>query len=258
MGIFRNITKTLKKAAPIIGSSIGFMIGGPAGAAIGGGIGSLASGADVEDALKNAALAGAFAYGGQKLFGGTSGSVSPSAASKATMPLPGEAGYGFGAEKAISDAVTSSVPVSAPSSFFGKAIDFAKTPTGMATLGGIGTLAALGDEEEEEEKKIENPFPTGRTRLGMGLIGNKAYNLDNPNERRQYFEEVRKRQGIDTLAVGGEVTGPGTGTSDSVPARLSDGEFVLTAQAVRGAGGGDRDLGAARMYDMMSELERVA
>ena len=39
---------------------------------------------------------------------------------------------------------------------------------------------------------------------------------------------------------------------------LSDGEFVLTAKAVRGAGGGDRDLGAARMYDMMSELERVA
>ena len=57
---------------------------------------------------------------------------------------------------------------------------------------------------------------------------------------------------------GGEVNGPGTGTSDSVPARLSDGEFVLTAKAVRGAGGGDRDLGAARMYDMMSSLERVA
>ena len=59
-------------------------------------------------------------------------------------------------------------------------------------------------------------------------------------------------------ANGGEVNGPGTGTSDSVPARLSDGEFVLTAKAVRGAGGGDRDLGAARMYDMMSSLERVA
>ena len=37
-----------------------------------------------------------------------------------------------------------------------------------------------------------------------------------------------------------------------------DGEFVLTAKAVRGAYGGDRDLGAARMYEMMSELERVA
>ena len=61
-----------------------------------------------------------------------------------------------------------------------------------------------------------------------------------------------------SAAAGGEVEGPGTGTSDSVPARLSDGEFVLTARAVRGAGGGDRDIGAARMYEMMSELERVA
>ncbi len=57
---------------------------------------------------------------------------------------------------------------------------------------------------------------------------------------------------------GGEVTGPGTGTSDSVPARLSDGEFVLTAKAVKNAGGGDRNVGAARLYDMMAELEQTA
>ena len=61
-----------------------------------------------------------------------------------------------------------------------------------------------------------------------------------------------------SLYHGGEVNGPGTGTSDSVPARLSDGEFVMTAAAVRGAGGGDRDIGAARMYDMMAELEAQA
>jgi hypothetical protein len=33
---------------------------------------------------------------------------------------------------------------------------------------------------------------------------------------------------------------------------------VLTAKAVRGAGGGDRNIGAARMYDMMSQLEGAA
>ena len=54
---------------------------------------------------------------------------------------------------------------------------------------------------------------------------------------------------------GGEVMGPGTGTSDSIPARLSDGEFVMTADAVRNAGGGNRNLGAARMYDMMRRFE---
>jgi hypothetical protein len=57
------------------------------------------------------------------------------------------------------------------------------------------------------------------------------------------------------VAMGGEVVGPGTGTSDSIPARLSDGEFVMTADAVRNAGGGNRDLGAARMYDMMRRFE---
>jgi hypothetical protein len=63
--------------------------------------------------------------------------------------------------------------------------------------------------------------------------------------------------GITSLAaLGGEITGPGTGTSDSIPARLSDGEFVMTAQAVRNAGNGDRDVGAARMYDMMNRFER--
>ena len=57
-------------------------------------------------------------------------------------------------------------------------------------------------------------------------------------------------------ADGGEIVGPGTGTSDSIDAKLSDGEFVMTAEAVRNAGNGDRDLGAARMYDMMSRFER--
>jgi len=57
-------------------------------------------------------------------------------------------------------------------------------------------------------------------------------------------------------AMGGEIIGPGTGTSDSIPARLSDGEFVMTAQAVRNAGNGNRDVGAARMYDMMNRFEQ--
>lgn len=56
-------------------------------------------------------------------------------------------------------------------------------------------------------------------------------------------------------ASGGEASGPGTGTSDSIPARLSDGEFVMTAKAVRGAGDGDRKEGIRKMYDLMNNLE---
>ena len=61
--------------------------------------------------------------------------------------------------------------------------------------------------------------------------------------------------GVLDLQDGGESVGPGTGTSDSIPAMLSDGEFVMTAKAVRGAGGGDRREGAKRMYQLMENLE---
>jgi hypothetical protein len=53
----------------------------------------------------------------------------------------------------------------------------------------------------------------------------------------------------------GPINGPGTGTSDDIPAMLSDGEFVFTAKAVRNAGGGSRRKGAARMYKLMKKLE---
>ena len=56
----------------------------------------------------------------------------------------------------------------------------------------------------------------------------------------------------------GAIAGPGTGTSDDIPAMLSDGEFVMTAQAVRGAGGGSRQNGMRRMYDMMRNFEGAA
>jgi hypothetical protein len=59
-------------------------------------------------------------------------------------------------------------------------------------------------------------------------------------------------------AVGGAIDGPGTGTSDSIPAKLSDGEFVMTAKAVRGAGNGDRAKGAKKMYGIMHKFERMA
>ena len=69
------------------------------------------------------------------------------------------------------------------------------------------------------------------------------------------------------FAMGGEIQGPGTGTSDSVPATiyqggkpvkdaaLSDGEFVMTAKAVRGMGNGSRERGITRMYELMRRFE---
>ena len=56
-------------------------------------------------------------------------------------------------------------------------------------------------------------------------------------------------------SYGGDVSGPGTGTSDSIDAKLSDGEFVMTARAVENLGGGDRYEGARKMYGMMNMLD---
>ncbi len=56
----------------------------------------------------------------------------------------------------------------------------------------------------------------------------------------------------------GQIAGPGTEKSDSIPAMLSDGEFVMTAAAVRGMGKGSRREGAKRMYALMHQLERNA
>jgi len=42
---------------------------------------------------------------------------------------------------------------------------------------------------------------------------------------------------------------------DDIPAMLSNNEFVFTADAVRGMGDGDVNMGAQRMYDMMKKLE---
>jgi hypothetical protein len=65
------------------------------------------------------------------------------------------------------------------------------------------------------------------------------------------------------LKKGGLVKGPGTETSDSVPAliggktpaALSDGEFVFTGRAVRGMGNGDRMEGARKLHQMMKKAE---
>lgn len=54
--------------------------------------------------------------------------------------------------------------------------------------------------------------------------------------------------GVEEFTGEGEVEGPGTGTSDSVPAMLSDGEFVITAKAVK-------QIGVDKLRKMMKKAE---
>ena len=116
----------------------------------------------------------------------------------------------------------------------------------LASLYGLGT-AALGflidKTTDDQDVGLERDMTQG----------NVLTNLLDPQPI--YAAEGG---GVTDLRQGGESEGPGTGTSDDIPAMLSDGEFVMTAKAVRGAGGGDRREGAKRMYEAMDKLEAQA
>ena len=101
-------------------------------------------------------------------------------------------------------------------------------------------------EAEERDKRLRREF---RTESLDPMRSGFARNL----RPRGY-----KSGGITDLTNGGESAGPGTGTSDSIPALLSDGEFVMTAEAVRNMGNGSRQQGTRKMYDLMNNLERKA
>ena len=54
---------------------------------------------------------------------------------------------------------------------------------------------------------------------------------------------------------GGESIGPGTGTSDDIPAMLSDGEFVMTAKANKGAGAVGLKQGKGGIMELLPNME---
>jgi len=149
--------------------------------------------------------------------------------------------------------------------------------TGAALLGGAAFTGAFDPIKSEplndpydgvsasETRLAENPFKysTGRR------IAPQSITMDQtmvPAKQPMTYEKFLAQQAqLPQLAAGGEmgdfprrtgyIGGPGTETSDSIPAMLSDGEFVMNAKAVRGAGNGSRKKGVRKMYDMMRAFE---
>ena len=138
---------------------------------------------------------------------------------------------------------------------------------GMGNLGAAGIAALLGKTVYDAAKErqgglaatpavtmdalgryeLSNALGTGGTRQEFGLgnapsslkfnMGGPVYGYGYGGEARQYFNQggLAAIQEQD-MRDGGESEGPGTGTSDDIPAMLSDGEFVMTAAATKGAG----------------------
>lgn len=130
---------------------------------------------------------------------------------------------------------------------------------------GTGVFALSGGFKTPKEEEIAMG-PTGQELYDAdpakyGYMSNLGY-LDAYNKPSNYNNVYRPTMfaagGGDAVAfprrIGG-ISGPGTGTSDDVPAMLSDGEFVMTADAVLGAGGGNRQRGINNMYSMMRRFE---
>ena len=111
----------------------------------------------------------------------------------------------------------------------------------------FGASKVLGDVIKEENKDAQEEFDKQMANYGKQKYFGTYDTLINPGELVEAPDTAltdvfatAADGGILDLDAGGELKGPGTGTSDSIPAMLSDGEFVMTAKAVRGAGEGDR------------------
>ena len=103
---------------------------------------------------------------------------------------------------------------------------------------------------------------------GSGGISNLSLMSDSPIGVEQFLNLPNMADGgeMDFPRVNGPISGPGTETSDDIPAMLSDGEFVVNAKAVRGIGkiGGankskadQRKEGARMMYALQRAGEKA-
>ena len=108
-------------------------------------------------------------------------------------------------------------------------------PLLAGTLGGMPTDAQAEEMQREKEKR---------------RMAQLYEMMQNP-----YYNYVPSEFKFTPYEAGGEVSGPGGPKDDAINAKLSDGEFVMTAKAVENFGNGSRMEGAKKMYKMMNALD---
>ena len=122
----------------------------------------------------------------------------------------------------------------------------------IVTDGMSGELTVMPNKLHPDNMDMEN------------IIQLDFENLAGGNAKGGLPKRVRKAPGgimdlggleKDYRTTGGFVPIGGRERADDVPARLSKNEFVMTADAVRAAGGGSINKGAQRMYNTMKHLE---
>jgi hypothetical protein len=144
---------------------------------------------------------------------------------------------------------------------------------GPLTAAGMGVMGLAGGFNTEEPQipdgyedfmnRRGNPERYALSFGGVRPMGSSGYQTYTPPPYVPPTYNAAQGSGPSGVAQGfprmnGPIDGPGTGTSDDVPAMLSDGEFVFTAKAVRNMGQGSRRKGAKKMYALMKKLEGTA
>ena len=135
----------------------------------------------------------------------------------------------------------------------------------MANGGGIQAFADGNKVEPIGQQKLSDMMIMNLREKPTSAMIKLMTVVDSP-EILSALLGMNKGGGIQGFAKGspefprmtGNIEGPGTGTSDSIPAMLSDGEHVLTKQEVSQIGGGNNDLGHQRLYSMRQDLRSQA
>lgn len=118
------------------------------------------------------------------------------------------------------------------------------TPTGM-------NESAMGTAEADMEMMAEEDAEFGDMDAVVdtsALSDEEEKVVDDAVEMFPELEAIIPKIVATEFTEDGEVEGPGTGTSDSIPALLSDGEFVFTAKAVK-------HIGVDKLRKMMKDAE---
>ena len=164
--------------------------------------------------------------------------------------------------------------LSAPSSggFLSSLTNYATDPNKMAAAAvGLGTLMGGGGPSQPEMPGVTAGTPTSTDpnmtkRLATTPL-NRAriqppidyYNYGKMPEQSFYAPEQTQQPTV-AAARGGPlssaVNGPGTGRSDSIDAKLSDGEYVIDAETVALLGDGSSKAGAAKLDQFRANIRK--
>ena len=101
-------------------------------------------------------------------------------------------------------------------------------------------------DEEMEDNYLDFIIDEALTEEEEDMLMSK---LEQDEQLSMLFDKVLEV--ASEFAGSGPVEGPGSGVSDSIPARLSDGEFVFTAKATE-------EIGADELMRMMKDAEAQA